>query len=272
MKSLVRLVILFVAVLFLPVQCQNPRDRAIQTVLQDFYDTCKHAGCFSEAHLRRLNIDFARITRSTGDGFATLQLVEWLEKQQDDKSKIVLTAINELCYSEFIRILSALKECELVIEKFQYLADKEVMIGRIISQPFRTSLSKILLMLTLVKSQKLDYVRQKEVLALSLSKIKNEMLKINRSLGEDKVQENEIRELCAVLQVYALPAIVSQPSLISKKFVVITLMLIITVVITIHYVPALKAKLLGYLELARTKLDSSLQGGTLALARAYETL
>jgi hypothetical protein len=272
MKLLIRSIILFLVVLFLPVQCQNSSEKVVQGALQKLYDTCEHAGYFSDAHLKKASIDFTRIAQSVDDGYATLQLIEWLEKHQDSKNKIALAAINELCYSEFIRILSVLKEGDLVIEKFQYLADKEIIIDGIASQPFRTPLSKMLLMIALVKSQKLSNVRQKELLALSLSKIKNEMLNINKQLGMDKVQECEIREVCSVLQLHAIPAIVPQSSFISKKFVIITALLIIITVIVVYYAPPLVDKLKTYIdEVILPGFDGYLQRSSRSFAGAYKT-
>jgi hypothetical protein len=206
MKKLASSFIFLCSVISVPATCYESRDSALQQSLQIFYDKCVKTGLFCDPSLHRHHIAFARLAQTVDDSFAVLKLIEWLEQQQDENSKVLLDTINELCYLKFVQLMSYFEcgEHALAIEKLQYLAHKEVSIEGGVKRPFRTTLSKIFLAITLVNAKKLKPEQRKEFLALALEKIENDMLKINRGLGEDKVQEHEIRELVAVLEVYAV--------------------------------------------------------------------
>ena len=222
----------------------DPRDVAIQKAVQTFYDKCVQAGCFSGLTLHQNHIDFTRFAQTVDDGFAVLQLIEWLEKQHDDKSIVLLAALNELCYLKLVHFVS-LFECPghdaLVIEKLHYLANKEVAVDGAKQKPFLTSLGKICLTIAVINAKKLKHERKKEFLALALDKIENDMLKINRGLGVGSVREDEIRELCAALEVYAVRVTVA-----GVNWLKISVLVTLAIVIIYFFAPMIVDKLVTF--------------------------
>jgi hypothetical protein len=221
-----------------PALCVEAYSEKIRQPLQDFYDKCLQAGTLKPSGSGH-KIDFAQIEQSVSDGYATLQLIESLEKQQDEASKTLLAAINELCYRRFVSLLSSFNQSEhaLVIEKLHYLAHKEVLIDGVCTTPFKTALSKMLLTVAIVNAQKIKPTEKKELLAQVLSVVEANMLKINQGLGADSVQENEIRELVVVLEVAAIKIPVATINYVKVATLVA---LIVLVVVVIYYRNELK--------------------------------
>jgi hypothetical protein len=224
--------------------CGEPRDVVIQKAVQTFYDKCVQTGCFSGSTLHQNHIDFMRLAETVGDGFAALQLIEFLEKQHDDNCAVLLSAINELCYLKLVHFIS-LFECHghdaLVIEKLHYLANKEVALDGVKQKPFSTSLSKICLTIAVINAKKLKHEQKKEFLALALDKIENDMLKINRGLGVGSVREDEIRELCAALEVYAVRVTVA-----GVNWLKISVLVTLAIVIIYFFAPMIVDKLVAF--------------------------
>lgn len=216
-------------------------------------------------------IDFAQIEQSVSDGYATLQLIESLEKQQDEESKTLLAAINELCYRRFVSLLSSFNQSEhaLVIEKLHYLAHKEVLIDGVCTTPFKTTLSKMLLTIAIINAKKMKCSEKKELLVHALSAIEVSMLKVNQRIGVDKVQESDIRELIAVLEVYAIKIPAAGMSAL-KITILATVITIIVLLIVIYVGPFVVDK--SVLFLGKHVIQPIIRGTTADVQRSMQQL
>jgi hypothetical protein len=112
-------------------------------------------------------------------------------------------------------------------------------------------MSKMFLTIAIVNAKKLKYEQKKEMLVFVLSKIKKEMLTINRKLGENKVQDSEIREFVVALEVYAVRMpVVHKSFLFSPAAItsVVLLVMIVAVIVVIYFCPQLTDKVMKYLD------------------------
>ncbi|MFA6263280.1 MAG: hypothetical protein WCW33_01860 [Candidatus Babeliales bacterium] len=255
-KNIVRLLTLFCGALIFPALCYEPCDSALQKSLQTFYDKCMQRGYLADVHRGQAHITFARLAHNEDDGLAALHLIEWLEKQHDVNSVLLLSAINELCTIKFTQIMNNLdgaKDREALIEKFQHLADTEVEIQGVAYKPFQTIMSKMFLTIAIVNAKKLKYEQKKEALVFVLNKIRKEMLAINSKLGENKVQDSGIREFVVALEVYAvrMPVVNKGKSFLFSPAVIMSVLLlviIVAVIVVIYFCPQLTDKVMKYLD------------------------
>ncbi len=235
MKRIISFFVFMCVITAAPVWCGDVYSEKLRHPLQNFYDKCLQAGLLSASGASH-KIDFAQLEQSANDGYATLQLIESLEKQQDETSTTLLAAINELCYRRFISLLSLFDQNEhaLVIEKLHYLAQKEVVTDGVCITPFKSALSKMLLMVAIINAKKIKPIEKKEFLVHALSAVEVDMLKINQGLGVEKVQEQEIRDLVAALEVYAvkIPAV----GMSALKITVLATAITIVVLLIVIYV------------------------------------
>jgi hypothetical protein len=256
MKKIVRLLTLFCGALIFPAMCYKPCDSALQKSLQIFYDKCMQRGYLADAYCGQAHVTFARLAHNEDDGLAALHLIEWLEKQHDVNSVLLLSAINELCIIKFTHIMNNLdgvKDCEALIEKFQHLADTEAEIQGVAYKPFQTIMSKMFLTIAIVNAKKLNYEQKKEMLVFALNKIRKEMLAINKKLGENRVQDSEIREFVVALEVYAvhMPIVSKGKSFLFSPAVIMSVLLLVIIVamiVVIYFCPQLTDKVMKYLD------------------------
>ena len=150
------------------------------------------------------DIDLQGDTKRAGS--ILLRLVLFLEKSEDPYHKMLLKKINKYFFLRMHRQLvdhdlrkdQAARTVEGLYELYAHKVDTSA--GKI--APFRTTLTKVFIVLSTINETQLMFSGRKETLLIHLNKIKREMLRINDGLGDQKIDEDCIKDFIKFIGVY----------------------------------------------------------------------
>ncbi|MFH0898103.1 MAG: hypothetical protein V1855_00830 [bacterium] len=177
-----------------------------------------------------------------------LYLIEQLEKNTSEEGKLFLNVLNEyyhLCLFQFILShLNISKKLAVAMntyydELYDKTSDKDKKI-----YPFRTSLSKIVLMVSTIINSENSYRVKQENLVYFLSQIKKEMLQINESLNKKhRIDKQYIIKFFEALELHSLQIPIVQPKNIKRKLLILGTIILIAVIAYVLFNKNIKTKL-----------------------------
>lgn len=223
--------------LFHPEGLQGEIDDVRQDIEDTYYDMVKK-GHFDISYVNNFVIDLKLQGGVQKEAMIILALIEWLDNQKDQTSRLLLAKLNSLYFLEFTRFIVSLDSSKTrsteLLEDFQTLyhyAINDRDLGHV--EPFRIALSKLILLVHMVNESELRYEHRKETLALALDKIKTEMLHINDEFGTSKL-DGVIKSFVTLLEVYAVREPLVKPRTMEK--IIWGTVVVIVAVIIIHRV------------------------------------
>jgi hypothetical protein len=211
-----------------------------QEALEGRYYQLLENGYFPASYNNNLIIDTSLTYNVTKEGQVLLTLIQWLEKQDDRDSVYLLKKINKLFFLRFHQLMYGMKlskeERAWSLQRFQDLYRFKAPMGNVVKTPFRTMMTKVLLLIYITNASEMGYEKKQETMAYVLDKVKKEMILVNRQLDNSyKLSEDSIKDFVTMLEVYAVKEpIVKTNSL--KKFIVITVVVIVIGYLIYKYV------------------------------------
>jgi len=217
-----------------------------------YYELLKN-NYFNEYYNNNLIIN----TDTQGDfyenGIVLFKLIEWLQQNDSRDSRFLLKRMNKLFYLEFYRFICKMDQEKTrdgvlfeLFSKIFYYKVPSVHVGNTPVPPFQTTLTKATLLIFTMNSANMYYDAKRESLIFALDAIRQEMLDINATLGDHKIDDHEIRKFFAKLQAHATQEPIVKPGSIKK---IVIGAAVITVCIGLVYL-ALK-----HINVTRQKID-----------------
>ncbi len=213
-------------------------------------------------------LNFAEQRDIPGCCMSVLRMIEWLDARgkQDDNGKYayaLLEKINEIFFLQlhqllvqndmlkdqrgemFFEALHEIYSCQVQVAPGKMvpavlnidgsIATPASVIPAQIGAPFRTCLSKMFLVLSMVNSAEPLYQRRKETILLHLNEILLEMIAINRSLDVARqLNEDRIRRFVTLVGIYHVKQPLMQAKTARNIAISLTLLTIIAIVLWIY--------------------------------------
>ncbi len=232
---------------------------SVREKLENHYYHLVENGHFPSSYNNNLIINTSLKRNLTKEGMVLLALIQWLEKQTDRDSVYLLKKINKLFFlrfHQFVYDMHLKKEDQVaVLYNFQNLYQLKISINSLDTTPFRTMMSKIILLIFITNASEMGYEKRRETMAYVLDKVKKEMLAVNNQLPTDKkVKDEIIKAFVTMLEIYAVKEpLVKTNSL--KKFIVITIIVIVIGYLIYKYITNREAiinKINDWVGIART--------------------
>ncbi len=205
--------------------------------LDSVYYQLVERGFFPLTYNNNLIINSQLHSNPQQEGTIILKLVEWLEKQNDREGLFLLKRLNKLFYLEFHRLIFSVKcdqaDQKILLEACQELYQHKAIINGYLEKPFRTTISKLYLLIVIVNGGELSYENKKQTLAYVLDKIKKELNATNQRIEHDKVDSATIKKFVTLLEIIAVKEPLVQSS--SLRTILITTSIIVVACVILYY-------------------------------------
>jgi len=202
---------------------QKNISRARESFEDVYYELLKSDGFFNEYYNNNLIINTDLHGDFYQNGIILFKLIEWLQQHDSRDGRFLLKRMNKLFYLEFYRFICKMDQEKTrdgrlfdAFSKIYHHTIPSVHMGVAPVPPFQTTLTKAIILIFTMNSANMYYESKKESLVFGLDAIRQEMLEINTSLGDKKIDEQEIRTLFARLQAHATQEPIVKPGSIRK--------------------------------------------------------
>lgn len=157
-----------------------------------------------------------------------MHLIEWLSKQTDRNSVFLLRKINELFFLEFHSYIAALdlknKSCAELLMHCQELFHFNVVLDESTPYapyyyPFRTTLTKLFLIMTIINNSQMKYEERKETFLFALDELKLELIYTNKWLAQKAIDQNKITAFITFIASFGVKEPFIRPQYIRKMVI-----------------------------------------------------
>jgi len=195
-----------------------------------FYRDLALNGHFDLSYNNNLTINTLLEGDVQKEGAIMLTLLNWLAHRKDHDSKFLLKRLNYLYFLELHNLFSSIDNNKDATARMLQLCDQfyHYKIVNPISQqtkrPFRTSLSRLFIVITTINGSDMAYENRKKSMALALERVGNKMLNINKRLGDQKMNPQDITAFVSLLATHVAVEPLVKTSIIKNAvlFTVIT--------------------------------------------------
>ena len=143
------------------------------------------------------------------EGIIMLALLDWLSHRKNHDSKALLHKLNRLYYLELNNLIASKDGKKDIAARMLHLS-KELYRFKTVNpvtkkgnRPFRSSLSRIFIIIAMINGGPLSYENRKKSMAMALEQIGDKMLRINKKLLEQKTSDHNINEFISLLSTHA---------------------------------------------------------------------
>ena len=173
-----------------------------------FYRDLTLHGHFDLSYNNNLTINTLLDGDVQKEGAIMLTLLNWLAHRKDHDSKFLLKRLNHLYFLELHSLFSNIDSNKDATARMLQLCDQFYhykTINPITQQtrkPFRTSLSRLFIVITTINGSDMAYETRKKSMALALERVGNKMLRINKRLGDQKMYNSDITAFISLLSTH----------------------------------------------------------------------
>jgi hypothetical protein len=203
-----------------------------------FYRDLALHGHFDLSYNNNLTINTLLEGDVQKEGAIMLTLLNWLAHRKDHDSKFLLKRLNHLYFLELHNLFSSIdsnkdataRMLQLCDQLFHYKAINPI--TQQTKKPFRTSLSRLFIVITTINGSDMAYENRKKSMALALERVGNKMLRINKRLGDQKMNPQDITAFISLLATHVAVEPLVKSSVIRNTVLTI---LIASIIISLIY-------------------------------------
>jgi len=193
--------------------------------LHDVYYELLKQGYFDLSYNNNLVLDTSLKENTVNNNQVVLALIDWLLRRNDRDSQFLLKKLNKLYYLELHHFLCqkdlhqkpGARIVSLCQDIYQFSTHTPGLSEEAWEMPFRTYITKIALLISLINHSNMGYYEKKESMIYALGKVKQEMLILNNKIDSiGRIDEAIIKEFIELLSVHAVHIPTMRPNLIKR--------------------------------------------------------
>ncbi len=204
--------------------------------VKDFYYQLLQGGFFGEQYNNNIVIGDLRLANGIQRSAAILlRLIVFLENKNDQDAYLLLKKINKFFFLKMHRLLAEgdiQRPASLtILSCLTDLYGHKIVTPAGIIAPFRTALTKVLIVLAMVNDGHSQYDSRKETMMLHMNKVKQELLAINNTLGDQRINPKVIKKFTILVGAYQTRKPMIQPTNYKKEMIIIFSLCLIAVIV-----------------------------------------
>lgn len=185
--------------------------------LEDYYNQLLVGDFFGDQYNNNLILEDLCLEKNVQQSAAMiLRLVLFLERKNDQDSCVLLKKIDKFSFLKMHRLLASgdlqKRSAQRILSCLEDLYGHKIVTPEGVLSPFRTVLTKLLIVLFLINDGQAAYASRKETMLLHMNKIKQELLGINNTLGGQKIDQQIIKDFTTLVAINQTRKPIIQPN------------------------------------------------------------
>jgi hypothetical protein len=204
--------------------------------LKAYYYQLLQGGFFSQQYNNNVLVSNLSLTHGVQGGAGILlRLIFFLEKKNDQDAHLLLKKINKFFFLKMHRLIAEgdlqKRSSQKILSCLADLYGHKIVTPEGITEPFRTVLTKMLIVLIMINDGQVSYASRKETMILHMNKLKQELLSINNTLGVQKIDQDIIKDFTTLVAIHQTRKPMIQPSNYKNFFFIVTICAVLIMVV-----------------------------------------